>query len=634
MKWPRRRRNDDQDQQPGLPPPATPSAPPPVPPGPPRPPSGALEEVLRSRGRGSRPPAGSAPRDAEPRPRALGQRPAPEPDGRTASGPARRPAPVPKAAPARAALADVNSGAGDSGETAIAVRFATATSALVFTGRLAALGRPQAGDHRRSVDGSSWWVFTHVALDLGRQLATAADGTVFLVRSTQLVRDQGWGDPERVAGRRSAQRLPLASLRPATLFDLVRRAGLYSVPGRALDDAVVLLRAEFAGGVIRRALDLGLEVTYRPTRLTPLFDDEPSDPAQHGVVLELALRAPHGDLPAGFLDALHRDPFTLLCRRVGGEDTVLMQYRQGSALSDGPLLELAERGVWLLSGSEFGCARLERLGEPLDGGALVELAADYPLQDVGASPDWADDAPTAPEAPRLTVVPARTSGATVDATLLDGTQLDTVRMMLEGHPLADAVQVVTGRDQHLLLAAGGLLERLPLGEPLHCTGPGPLYIPLGFRTEPLLPPSALEALFEPDADRAVVLTAHAALVFDLTRRRPAWTLWVGPLPEPDLQLPDEAEAVLRVVDERLTPKPKPRPAEPPRLRQAQPPGSRPRHAGTGSSRRPRHWRDTALDAEFAGDLVRAAEIHEHNGDALRAANLYERAARQAAGRRW
>ncbi|MGP4045105.1 hypothetical protein [Streptomyces sp. 2A115] len=527
---------------------------------------------------------------------------------------------------------DAAGDAGDLAESAIAVRFATATAALVFTGRLG-VGRPQVDDYRRSDDGASWWVFTRVALDLGRQLAMAADGTVFLVSDDQLVRDQGWGDPKRVAGRKSAQRLPLAPLRPATLLDLVRQAGLHSVPGRALDEAVVLLRAPNAGGVIRRALDLGLEVTYRPTRLAPLFDDEPSDSVQHGVVLELALRAMDGDLPAGFLDALHRDPFALLCRRVGGEDTVLMQYRQASPLSDGPLLALAERGVWLLSGSEFGCARLERLGEPLDGGSLVELSADYPLQDAGSSPDWADDAPAAPDAPRLTIVPARTPGATVDATLLDSAGLDTVRMILEGHPLADAVQVVTGRDQHLLLAAGGLLERLPLGEPLHCIGPGPLYIPLGFRTEPLLPPSALQALFEPDADRAVVLTARVALVFNLEQRRPAWTMWLGSLPELDFQLPDEAETVLRVVDERLTPQPKPDPAVPPRLRQTPLPGSPPRPAGTGVPRLPRHWRDAALDAEFAGNLVTAAEIHERNGDDRRAANLYERAARQAARRR-
>ncbi|MFI0980879.1 hypothetical protein ACH4SP_28210 [Streptomyces sp. NPDC021093] len=629
MKWPRRRRNDDNDDNEQRPVPLPePSGPTPepslppraVPPVPSRRPFGSLEEIPRT----------------TVRPSVTAARPAPAPV------PVRKPAPARPAAPGPGpAPGGTRGGAGDSAESALAVRFATATAALAFAGRLSALGRPSGDDHRWNSDGTSWWVLTRVALDLGRQLATAADGTAFLVRGTELVRDQGWGDAKRATANRTAERLPLASLRPAALLDLVRRAGLHDVPRRPLEEAVVLLEARLAGGVVRRALDLGLEVTYRPTRLAPLFTEEsqageePPDPAPHGVVLEITLRAPRGDLPAGFLDALHRDPLVLLCRNVGGENTVLMQYGRGSALSDGPLLELAGRGVWLLAGAEFGCARLERLGEPLDGAALVELATDYPLQDVGVAPDWADGERLAPDAPRLTVVPTRTPGATIDATLLEGSQLDSVRLMLEGHPLADSVQVVAGRDQHLLLAAGGLLERLPLGEPLHCIGPGPLYLPLGFRTEPLLPPSALQDLFEPDADRAVVLTVRAALVFDLTRRCPAWNLWLGPLPEPDLQLPPEAETVLRVVDERLTPQPVPRQAQPPRRPQDQPkpPANRRRRAGSGGPNRPKHWRETALEAEFAGDLVRAAELHEHAGDELRAASLYERAARNADRRR-
>jgi hypothetical protein len=512
-------------------------------------------------------------------------------------------------------------------DAGLAVRFATAASALVFSGRLATLGRIAAGDHRRSADHSSWWVVTRLALDLGRQLAEATSGEVFLVSGPQLVRDQGWGDWDRAAARGSAERLPLESLPEVTLLDLVRWAGLHSVPAREVDEAVVLLKARLASGVIRRALELGLQVTYRPTRLAPLFDGEPVDGSRHGVVLELLLRSPRGQLPAALLDALHRDPSSLLCRRVGGEDAVLMQYRHGSPLEDGALLELAGQDVWLLAGPGFGCARLERLGEPLDGAALVALAADFPLRDAGASPDWADPEPGTPSAPRLTVVPARTSDAGIDGVLLGDAHLDSVRLLLEGHPLADSVQVVPGREQHLLLAGGGLLERLPLGLPLYCLGPGPLYLPLGHRTQPLLPPSARETLFRCDADRAVVLTMHAALVFDLSLRQPAWRLWAGPPPELDFQLPDEARSVLRMIDAKSAPAVRhravpPAPAPGPRPRGT---GDRPRDPWTREIR-PVGWRDMALEAELSGDLVRAAEIHERNDDHLRAAHLYERAA--------
>ncbi|MEV4516108.1 hypothetical protein AB0K00_45000, partial [Dactylosporangium sp. NPDC049525] len=50
----------------------------------------------------------------------------------------------------------------------------------------------------------------------------------------------------------------------------------------------------------------------------------------------------------------------------------------------------------------------------------------------------------------------------------------------------------------------------------------------------------------------------------------------------------------------------------------------------GGGRRPRRrdWRDDALAAEAAGDLKRAAEIHQSHHDLIRAAHLYERAARE------
>jgi hypothetical protein len=49
-----------------------------------------------------------------------------------------------------------------------------------------------------------------------------------------------------------------------------------------------------------------------------------------------------------------------------------------------------------------------------------------------------------------------------------------------------------------------------------------------------------------------------------------------------------------------------------------------------SLRRPGEpWADAALRAELAGDLQEAAKIHRANGSMLRAAHLFERAAREA-----
>jgi hypothetical protein len=117
--------------------------------------------------------------------------------------------------------------------------------------------------------------------------------------------------------------------------------------------------------------------------------------------------------------------------------------------------------------------------------------------------------------------------------------------ILQGRDLADIATVVLGNNRNLMLAPGGLLEHLPAGEPSYCLGPGPLYLPLGHRTRPELPPSARHALFGQDERHAVVLLPDHAYVFYLTTRRPAWSLWIGELPELDVHLPAATIQALR-----------------------------------------------------------------------------------------
>src|SRR5262249_49552624 len=105
-----------------------------------------------------------------------------------------------------------------------------------------------------------------------------------------------------------------------------------------------------------------------------------------------------------------------------------------------------------------------------------------------------------------------------------------------GHPLAETALIVRGRNRHLLLAPGGLIERIPVGEPLYCWGPGPLYLPIGYRARPHLPEHARRALFPVDEHSAIVLLTDAALRFELDRREPVWMLWVGAAPTVDIEL--------------------------------------------------------------------------------------------------
>jgi hypothetical protein len=218
---------------------------------------------------------------------------------------------------------------------------------------------------------------------------------------------------------------------------------------------------------------------------------------------------------------------------------------------------------------------------------------------------------------RLT--PARLPGQRVDATLLHDTDLANLALLLETHPLADTAVIVPGRDLHLLLAAGGTLEDLAIGEALTCVGPGPLYVPLGRRLSPRLPPSARRQLFAPDEHHAVVVLDGQAVRFLLDHRRPVWTLWAGDGPAIDTQLPNRTIGTLLELASR---EPQAAPTAPEPQWRA---NSRPERAA------PDAWRGEALAAELAGELVRAAELHRRHQEPLRAAHLFERAAEEWTG---
>jgi FtsH ternary system domain X7 len=548
----------------------------------------------------------------------------------------------------------------------LAGRFHTAAAALVFAGQADGVAGLSAGAlaFARSTAAHTWWAEADLPLDVGRELIAVARGEPFVRVDGVLLPDRGWGAPPTSASAdRQAGAAP-GDLAPVGLLDLVRHSGLQRTAGPTPDELVVLAPGRRVGPIVQRGLDLGLDTRLRGVRLHELFG-EPTGPSS--TAFEIVLRAADGAVPASFLTAIDRDPSALVCRRAG--PALLIQHRTASALPDRLLARLAEQdgpegGTWVLADAAYGCHRLHALdgGEPHDGAELVRLSDAYtltgPVEGWADAPDQTPDqtpdeepgeaansaagrdtaasgpaTPTAlaePARPVLRLVPAATRGTGVDAMLLDDADLDCIPALLEGRPLADAALLAPGRDHHLLVAPGGLLENLPIGEPLYRVGPGSLYLPLGRRIQPSLPPTARRALFDAGPDTAVVF-AHSdrALVFDLTACRPVWALWAGPVPSFDLQVPPEAaEAVAEV--ERLT-APPPAPAQPPddtrsgflgRIRELTDP-----HADG----RERTWRDDAWDAERAGDLARAAEIHEANNDLRRAAHLYELAARE--GRR-
>ncbi|HUC23599.1 MAG TPA: hypothetical protein VMA73_12900 [Streptosporangiaceae bacterium] len=551
---------------------------------------------MSPRSRGTRRPA--APAGGErPRPPAGGLEPVTDPPP--------RPAEEPVAPPALRVVPQP-------GAVRLFARFGTASAALAFIAQLPG-GQPISEVRcLRGGPGDGWWVPAEITLEAAREMVSVTVGRVYLPSGGQLIRDRGWGDSAA-----TGQSVGVDELRDVSVLQLVQVAGLYQYLPQPLREAVLLMPGFLISGITRRALDLHLAVTYRPVELISLF--EPGDPAR--TCYELCLSAGGDDpLPASLVAALDRLPFVLVCRRVA--DSLLIRHAWASALPDLALATLPGEETWVMADAAYGCARLNPLGEPQDGASLVRCGEEYQLVDISREASWVDaaDMPSEPVLPEVTLVPARMSGVRVDAALLDDADLACLPGLLMGQPLAESAVLIRGRDRHLLTAPGGLLEQLPIGEPLCWIGPGNLYLPLGYRLQPLLPAAARAALFPTDATTAVILLPGTALRYDLETRRPVWLLWAGPAPVVQYQVPPAVNADLAALDKELAQ------GLAPKL----PAGGRSvlrRIFRTEDGGAQQHdWHDEAYAAELAGDYAAAAELHLKYKDPMRAARLFERAA--------
>lgn len=525
---------------------------------------------------------------------------------------------------------------------ALAARFTAAASALVFAGQMLAIGRADGLGYRHGPD-RSWWVTAELPLDLARELVEAARGGLYADDGAGLLLpDRGWGDPpERSSLPPGTAAQPADQLAPVDVVELVRVAGLHDVRERAHAAVSVILPGRLMPPVVRRAMDLNLLVGHRPVRLLPLFAPErPGTDGVDPILIELQISAAEGHVPRSLLTALAREPHLTVCRRGGTEGNLLIEYGVSSPLLDHLLAGLCGERRWLLTRGALGCRVLEPAGADT---RFVDSAAHLLLDDGFALESDAEIVPDGEvRLPAIGLVRARTPGRQTDALLLADADLEAVCLLLEGHPLAESAVLVGGREHHLLLAPGGLLERLPLGESLYNWGPGQLYLPLGFTCTPDIPPSARRPLFRVDDGTAVVLTDRRLTRFNLEHRRPLWNLWLGQEIALEFDLPEDSLAELRDVDEQATSAP-PVLADPAAglPRQAKPTPDDQRTEGSiigavlrwnrnrAKNRDPaqqRGWQEIALDAELTGNLVKAAELHEQHGDRLRAARLYERAA--------
>lgn len=539
----------------------------------------------------------------------------------------------------------------------VTARFATAAAALSFAEQV--MGATGLGDvpcYRSAAD-RSWWVAARLRLGPAREMAGLGAAALYVRADGGHVRDRGWGEDHRSWPRAS---LP-ADLADAGLEDLIQAAGLHPAPVRPVSEVYALLPGYLVPGLLERALELRLLVTYQQVRLEPLFG-APGGGTRVCYAVRLAA-ADGQDVPAALLAALRDDPFTLVCRAVG--QTLLIGYGSASPMSDRALADrvvAAGDTTWLLAAPPDGCARLTWSGEPLDAASLVRLGPAHALTDIDGAQPYAAESPgeaRTPTARPLTLARSADRDYPVDAHLLDDDDLDSLPLLLAGDPLGDDALLIRGDGRHLLTAPGGLLRDLGLGEPLTCVGPGGIYVPAGYRLDPPVGPAVRAALFEPDNVTAQVVLRDRRLGYDLDSAEPAWRLWAGPPPRLDRQLSRAARSALEEIAAGIDRPEPPSPAgskvkneggtRPGNRRDANPPGpqtpsgrrwwetvrniasrgrgSRPDDQSARDLPRPgRGWRAEAYQAERGQEYAHAARLYERNGEPLRAARMWEREA--------
>lgn len=511
------------------------------------------------------------------------------PPGATAA-----PVPPPRAAPARPPPSPEPVAAAP---VASAVLFPAASAAMAFLAQVAGAGLAESAGARRSRDGR-WRIEVPVPAATALPLAAAAGGYLPPAGS------------------------PGTDWPPAALGELVAAVKLGPAARPELAEAVVVTVAALSRTVLRGAASMGLAVELLPAVRTPMAGGAEL-PA-----VALRLRWSGARPPRTLLNALARLPETAVTRPVAATPAasgaplrgLLVDIRCQPPPAAAMIAGLVpEDEAWLLGAADLGCWRIGCRGAAMDGLALL-VPEGLPAA-VAPLPAEAAPLPAAvPLAMRLVPDPATGFGVP-DAVLLADDELAWTRRFLMARPgVAETAFLLPGPERHLLLAPGGLLERVPFGIPLRRFGDQPLLLEQGQRFFPPLPEAAHSALFAAGPDELVVVArADAATLFvaryALAGLHPAWQLWLAEPPPVATGISGAAARRLAALAERF---PLPPAAPGPivsRLR---------RLRGRDDSRADKLRQAMAL--EIAGRFVAAAELLEQAGEPLRAARLYERAA--------
>jgi hypothetical protein len=553
----------------------------------------------------------------------------------------------------------LGAGALGAGALETGAMFGSAAAALAFWAALAGAGLARNVRVRRGPDGRCW-AEVHAQPERAAALAVTAGGLPFAGRGRTWHAAGASGATARgpasalasdaaPAGRvlltaAHREELPDADWPILDVRHLLGASALRPAPLRTQPEIAMFVPAALARWVLDRSLARGIDTRLAPARWRPLHGDAPG---RGGVWMHM--RGATEPIPAAWLRALVDLPGVIVaCAPHDAEGRLCVDVRYHAPVPE-PLLALllpapdgphgsdiwdssgTAADIWLLAGPDVGPGRVALLGDWVPGSALLVA----PAVPVAPAPAPGEARLPAPAPVQIVRASGHVGHGLPDAVLVDAQERDWLRAFLMARPLGERVYVVPGAQRTLVLVAAETAAGLPLGVPLRRVGPGALYLEHGLAFAPPLPAAARAAAFGMDDEQAVAVTREGAWRFRVRAMVPAWTMWAGAGPRMRAADGEHAGNLGKLAEAFAREAARARRAADPRavsrfklMADAQPVAGAP----VSASERAR-LRDEAAADVLRGELASAAGKLERAGDPAAAARLYERAARERAGRR-
>ncbi len=524
-----------------------------------------------------------------------------------------RPSPVPvpqsaaETAPARISAPQESSPPVSEEPISIGGVFPTSARALAFLGAAAGSGLSTEAACRRSPDGKEWWAETDGPLERLAQLVWASGGRPHVGQNLRWAPLPPNGE---MVQRRSQRSLDLARWKSVELQTILAEFQLRTGAYLPSPEVHVLAPGALSQWILRRAFALRIDVRLGVVASTPLGKSQP----ESSLMLH-SLRAGTGNVPASFVAALARLPSTIVAASFDVGGRLLVDVFHRTPLEHSLLAGMIPEGeMWMFGPPDVGhqCVRVPT--HMTDGAAFLEPPA-IPLL---APPPESMLAKLPPPLPvKLVSRPGGTDR--VDAVLLDDQELVWLKTFLTGHPVSEQCFLIPGQGRSLFLSPGGLPCAIPFGIPLVHELPAGLYVELGMGFAPQLPVSARVHAFDAGKGSVVAVTTQGLFRFDGEHLLPAWSLWVGPVPEIAQGISTSGQKLLNLLSSEL------RSAEGHQASRI-PNFLRPLLARPAAANDRSDLLAQATRAEQKGDFEKAAEFLEAAGERGKAGRMYERAA--------